>query len=80
MDDNRYQDEDKDEHQRTHVFVIEMSKDEDGPTAKAKLTLSYVHNTCSFPFQHKTVAQSFDELAAQYPDYECYIFKGVFIL
>jgi hypothetical protein len=52
-----------------------MLKERDDATAKR--TLSYVHNACSFPFQYKTVAQSFDEIAAQYPDYECYVFKGI---
>jgi fatty-acyl-CoA synthase len=42
-----------------------------------KLTLSYFHNASTWPFQYKTVAQSFDELASQYPDHECYIFKGM---
>ena len=42
-----------------------------------KLTHSYVHNASTLAFQYKTVAQGFDELASQYPDYECYIFKGM---
>ncbi|CAF3686497.1 unnamed protein product [Rotaria sp. Silwood1] len=46
---------------------------EDAPTTKLKL--SYVHNACSLPFKYKTIAQSFDEIASRYPDYECYVFK-----
>lgn len=43
--------------------------------SKTKLTLSYVHNASAQPFKYGTVAQSFDEVASQYPDFECCIFK-----
>ena len=52
-----------------------MSRNEDISITKFKL--SYVHNAYSFPFQYKTVAQRLDELAVEYPDYECHIFKGI---
>lgn len=56
-------------------FVIKMLKDEE--PSEVKLKLSYFHSASSFPLQYKTIAQSFDELAVQYPDYECYVFKGI---
>jgi acyl-CoA synthetase (AMP-forming)/AMP-acid ligase II len=52
-----------------------MANDENSLTTK--LTLSYVHNASSRPFQYRTVAQTFNELATRHPDYECYVFKGI---
>jgi hypothetical protein len=50
---------------------------DDNCSAK-KLTLSYVHNASSHHFVYGTIAQSFDELTKQYPDDECYVFKGIY--
>jgi hypothetical protein len=50
--------------------------DDDNSSTK-KLTVSYVHNASSHAFMYGTIAQSFDEIATQYPNEECYVFKGM---
>ncbi|CAF1134809.1 unnamed protein product [Adineta ricciae] len=40
-----------------------------------KLTDSYFHHSSPTPFQYKTVAKSFDQVAIQNPNHVCYIFK-----
>jgi len=44
---------------------------------KPKLKMSYVHHASPHPFRYGTVAQSFDEIATQNPDFECFVFKGI---
>ncbi|CAF1471464.1 unnamed protein product [Adineta steineri] len=55
--------------------VHDMSNGVESACLPKKLTVSYVHNASSRPLVYGTIAQSFDKLARQYPDYECYIFK-----
>ena len=52
-----------------------MANDENSSTTK--LTLSYVHNAASRRYVYGTVAQSFNELATQNPDHECYVFQDM---
>lgn len=52
-----------------------MANDEN--LSKTKLKISYVHNGSSQSFLYATIAQTFDEIAAQNPDFECFVFKGI---
>jgi len=54
-----------------------MANDEN--LSKKKLKISYVHIPSSHSFRYGTVAQSFDEIAAENPDFECYVFEGIVV-
>ncbi|UJR10520.1 hypothetical protein I4U23_014723 [Adineta vaga] len=41
-----------------------------------KLTQSYYHHASNVPLLYHTVGQHLDNLAQEYPDHRCYVFKG----
>jgi hypothetical protein len=40
------------------------------------LTLSYYHHASEIPLLYHTLGQHLDSLAVEYPDHQCYVFKG----
>ena len=41
-----------------------------------KLTQSYYHHASEIPLLYHTIGQHLDNLAIEYPDHQCYAFKG----
>lgn len=41
-----------------------------------KLTQSYYHHASEIPLVYDTIGQHLDKLALDYPDHQCYAFKG----
>lgn len=41
-----------------------------------KLTQSYYHHASEIPLLYDTIGQHLDKLAIEYPDHQCYTFKG----
>ncbi|CAF4638470.1 unnamed protein product, partial [Rotaria sp. Silwood1] len=60
---------------QTTWVIFQFKKRHSSTTSSNKLTSSYFHHVSSLPLVYKTISQSFDEIAAKYPDHECYIFK-----
>jgi len=63
-------------HPQPTWIIFQLKKRHNSTTTSTKLTSSYFHNASPIPFLYKTISQSFDETAAQYPDHECYVFKS----
>ncbi|CAF4977340.1 unnamed protein product, partial [Rotaria sp. Silwood1] len=61
---------------QTTWVIFQFKKRHSSTTSSNKLTSSYFHHVSSLPLVYKTISQSFDEIAAKYPDHECYIFKN----
>jgi fatty-acyl-CoA synthase len=40
------------------------------------LTQSYYHHASEIPLLYHTLGQHLDSLAVEYPDHQCYVFKG----
>ncbi|CAF4630865.1 unnamed protein product, partial [Rotaria magnacalcarata] len=58
---------------QTTWIIFQIKKRNNSTTLPTKLTSSYFHHASSLPFVYKTLAQSFDDTAAQHPDHECYV-------
>jgi fatty-acyl-CoA synthase len=61
---------------QTTWIIFQFTKRDSSTT---KLTSSYFHHVSALPFVYKTLSQSFDETAAKYRDYECFVFKSMSI-
>jgi len=59
-------------------IVFQLNKRNTSTTTK--LTSSYCHHVSSLPLIYKTLSQQFDETANKYPNHECYVFKGIFLI
>jgi non-ribosomal peptide synthetase component E (peptide arylation enzyme) len=46
------------------------------PIPSPKLTQSYYHHASEIPLLFDTLGQHLDKLAIDYPNHECYVFKG----
>jgi fatty-acyl-CoA synthase len=46
------------------------------PISQPKLTQSYYYHASEIPLIYDTVGQHLDKLAVDYPNHECYVFKG----
>ena len=46
------------------------------PVPATNLTQSYYYHASEIPLVYHTVGQHLDQLANEYPDHQCYVFKG----
>jgi non-ribosomal peptide synthetase component E (peptide arylation enzyme) len=68
-------------HRSLYPSIIRLSDRFSSTSAKVaipppKLTQSYYHHASEIPFLYHTLGQHLDKLAIEYPNQECYAFKG----